>query len=193
MFKMRLAITLVMGVVYLFIDGQLFYYGKNNLPIYNPLPFRIAPEFRPDFDGGTVLWDEHKEAIVGKGVKYWSSNIIVDELLGYGFKNENLIAQVKDTTGSIYYVEVGPNKNSQSRQKIIIAVWSEAEKPKLDDYKWTEIKGNRKVEKLESYRFCASIIFIFSIIFLIGTLPPSLPLARASARQTKKVRPSARN
>ena len=56
---MLLIFTLILGVAYFALDRQLFYYGKHDLNIYNSLPLKIKPEFRYDFEGGFVLWDEY--------------------------------------------------------------------------------------------------------------------------------------
>lgn len=166
-FKILLAIILIMGVVYFVLDRQLFYYGKSDFNFYGLLPLKINPEYRYDFEGGFVIWDEHGMSLVGKGVKYWNSDIEVDKIIGYGFTDEKLIVQVADTAGNKYYIEFSSNKNPQSKQDIIVNVWGEAEKPTLKDCKWIKIKGNEKVEMIELFRFGSLVILILSALLVI--------------------------
>lgn len=79
------------GLAYIFLDNQLYYYGKNNLKIYETLPLGIKPEFRYDFEGGFVLRDKYGFALSGCGVSLGEigdtllQNKIMSKLLKYGF------------------------------------------------------------------------------------------------------------
>lgn len=166
--KISVFIVFVSLVGYLIFDRELFYYGKNDLNIYNSLPFKIKPEFRYDFEGGFVLRDEYGMSHVGKGVKYWSSDIVVEEILEYGYTEKKLIAKVLDTSKNIYYIEFSSNKNQLSKQELSVNVSSKLLKNDLiNKYKWIKIKGNNNIETIEIFRFLCLFVFIIAIILII--------------------------
>ncbi len=169
-FQILLVIVLIMGAVYFVFDRHLFYYGKNNFNFYNSLPLELKPIFNYDIKGEFAIEDKHGFYLVSWGKHQYvgsEKEIIVQEIIRYGFTDEKLIAQIADTAGSNYYIEFSSNTNPQSKQGIIVSVWGEAEKPTLEDFRWIKIKGNEKVEMIELFRFVSLVVFILSVLFLI--------------------------
>lgn len=166
-FKLPLAIFLILGTVYYYLDRQLFYYGKNDLPMHNSLPLKIKPEYRHVFEGGIVLWDEHGFAHIGKGVRYFGNDFVINEIIKYGFNDEKLVAQIKDKKNQTYYVETKKNENPQSKQEIEVKTWSESEQPSFDNYQWIQLKDNEEqIKKLERWHGYVSLM-LFLLIALI--------------------------
>lgn len=126
----------------------------------------IVPEDRPDFEGGFILWDEYGISLVGKGVKYWDSDIKVDEIVKYSFNNQKLVAYVEDTTGNSYYIEFSPNNNQLTKQDINVEVWNSDKVLKSGNFKYIDIKGNEKhIGKMKYLR--NYLMFIFIILFIV--------------------------
>lgn len=166
-YKILLLITLIFGVAYFMLDRQLYFYGKNDFNFYNLLPLNIVPEDRPDFEGGFVLWDKYGISLVGKGVKYWNSDIKVGEIVKYSFNNQKLVAHIEDTTGNSYYIELSPNDNQLIKRDINVKVWNSDEVLKSEDFKRINIKGNeKKIKKIVLPRNYLMIAFI--IMFIIS-------------------------
>lgn len=107
-YKIFFIVTLILGVLYLLLDRQLFYYGKNNFNIYGSLPLKVKPVFRYDFEGGFALEDEHGFQLISRGdCQYVHSDIKlnVKNIIGYGYADDTLIAFIENADGRKYFIE----------------------------------------------------------------------------------------
>jgi hypothetical protein len=67
--KILLVFILIIGSIYYVLDRQLFYYGKNNLGLYDLLPLKLEPRYNYEFEGGFCIEDSLNYAIICKGVQ----------------------------------------------------------------------------------------------------------------------------
>jgi hypothetical protein len=95
---------------FLYVDCQLYYYGRNDLKLYHSLPFNITPVFLNDFEGGFYLADENGLSIISKGENNWTSgeHLKISQITGYGFSDDEIVVQVTDSINSSKYVEIRP-------------------------------------------------------------------------------------
>lgn len=108
----NLLLTIVFGIIiiasaalYIMADSDLYYYGKNNLPIYHKLPFGMKPEYWGTRRGmlGFVILDKNDFVHIGKGSGYWEyPEITIDSVISYGFNDTLLIAIIKDSCKVLY-------------------------------------------------------------------------------------------
>ena len=165
---MKLIISIfILGTIYFVIDRHLFYYGKNDLAIYNRLPLGIKPEFRYDFEGGFCMNDAFNERFIGKGFKYRSNDtVVINEIIEYGFSQDKLIAKTIDKKGNLFFVECSENldKNAEMRITVIdpkykIEIWK---------YKWINLGENKLIISIELVRnYLMFIILGLTIILLV--------------------------
>jgi hypothetical protein len=170
-FKILLVIFLMLGTTYVVLDKQLFYYGKNNLHIYNSLPLQFKPVYRNDFEGGFAIEDNYGFYLISRGRhKYIGTEAEIDigEIIKYGIDDQRLVAHVVDNAGINYYITFIKNKNPLATQDILIYVLTEKENPELNNYRWIEIQNNEKrMRNIELCRNYTSIGLILSIVLII--------------------------
>jgi len=120
MFKLKsyylVTLITIIGIIYYQIDKSLFYYGKNDLNIYNLLPLKIQPEFRYPFEAGFALDDESGLRIAAKEIAYPVDDkmVSINKVLKYGFDAKHLIAVVNDIKKTKYYVEFSQDPKDSS-------------------------------------------------------------------------------
>jgi len=68
--KILFVSIIALAIIYYQLDKSLIYYGKNDLPIYHPLPFKIVPEYKPEFEGGFALRDKYEVAFINEVLAY---------------------------------------------------------------------------------------------------------------------------
>ena len=126
----------------------------------------IRPEFRYDFEGGFVFRDNHGFSRVGKGSKYWDFDVEVDNILKYGFNDDELVVQIVDINGDRYFIEIKKNENTQSKLKTEVNVWNELENQNFENYKWIKLKGNeKKIKKIKIWHKYVFLAIVFLILF----------------------------
>src|SRR5450631_2782239 len=106
--KTLFVLIVVLGIIFYRLDKFLFYYGKNEIHIYHPLPFKIVPDYKPEFDGGFALRDKYGDAVAANGIFYFFNHqkIFIKDLLAYSFDTKEMIVIVKDSTGTKYCLRV---------------------------------------------------------------------------------------
>ncbi len=105
MISKKLLLTIVFGTLiiasaslYIIADSDLYYYGKNNLPIYNRLPFEMKPEYWNTRQGrpGFKIMDKYDFSFIDKDIIFFKyPNIKIDSLISYGFNDTIFIALIK--------------------------------------------------------------------------------------------------
>lgn len=164
--KILLVILFAVCFTYFFLDRQLYFYGKNDLKIYQPLPIKVKPEFWGYDKGnlGFVFIDEFDFTVVANGNRYKSSEVVVNEIIKYGFNEEKLIVLVNDSSGVEHVLKC----ESIDESKINVSVDATADYGELT---WIEIKGNdgyvRKIELVRNYTQIAFVILIFVAGYLV--------------------------
>lgn len=169
--KVLLILLIALSCCYLYLDRELFYYGKSNFTFYNGLPMGIKPKLTHDFEYGFILNDEHGFVIVSENNSrhsYLSSpnkTIQIDEVLKYGFDNERLIVLIKDINGHKYYVDCFKGPNYSKNNESFINILRDEEFIDEKNLKWIELVKNKKdVERKESFR---NFIEFTSVIIII--------------------------
>ena len=161
--KIILSLLFVLGLTYSYTDRQLYFYGKNDLNIHHPLPISVKPNYWGHDLGnlGFVLVDDLDFVVIGKGNKYKSSEIIVDEIIKYGFDKKRIITTVVDSLGREHLLTL------QSGDKSDIEVFVDA-KNDYNELTWIEIKGKDKyVRQLEWIRSFIRI-GLFILVIVVG-------------------------
>jgi len=167
-----LILILIPIVVYFIIaiDRQLYYYGKNDWEIYGTIPFKTVPNYLGYDRGnyGFVLESEGGVAGlgIGKGAKYWTSDVEINEIIKYGYNKEKLVALVNDSLGKEYYVIFIKSPDIQSKQDLKIDVLNKDAFIDNNTLKWINIKGV-STEKMEIARNYLELFFITLIFILI--------------------------
>jgi len=159
-------------VFYFILDQRLYYYGKSSFNFYHPLPLKIKPVFRHDFEGGFYLEDQHGFALISTGdYQYVGSSLklAVKEILMYGYTDAKLIVLVKDTSGKKYFIEYIRNNNLSSKRDMIINIFeSKTFIISKEEYTWVNVENDsfKRVELLRNYLVVVIIIsFLISIYF----------------------------
>lgn len=158
--KLLLIILCALCLAYFFLDRQLYFFGKNDLDIYHPLPVKVEPEFWGYDKGnlGFVFIDEFDFTVVANGNRYKSSEVVVNEIIKYGFDEEKIIVFVNDSSGVEHVLKCQDIDDS----KIDVSVDSTTDYGELS---WIEIKGSdgyvRKMELVRNYSQIAFVILIF--------------------------------
>lgn len=163
-FKLLLALILILGFVYYQFDKRLFYYGRNYLPIYHLLPFKAIPEYRPSFEGGFVLRDQDQVGFAGKGIRYEVDHraVLIQDLLAYGFDAKTIIAVVDDSTKKKYYLKVDSTYSPSPSIDIAMNPLESIDSSMFT--KWVVIEG--KQEEVQRTWVFRNIIFLVIIILI---------------------------
>lgn len=166
-FTTLLVFTFLVGIVYYQLDRNLFYYGKNDLHLYNLLPFHITPDDRPVWEGGFALRDSAGFTIAADGNTYPLNDktIKIKKVLKYGFDTENLIAFVNDDRQRTYCVKFHQNQKDKSDFDVHVNV--DCAQDTSRSYTWISIDGNDKhITRLALCRNWLMFIMILSIPLL---------------------------
>ncbi len=154
-------------IKYINADKEMYYYGKNNLPIYqNKLPFGMKPEYwdyRRDNSGFNII-DHIDFKSVGRSVGCWEyPGIIIDSVISYGFNDTLLIAIIEDTSKNLYCYK----QNDTLSFEFTPLKECNIEQMKKDyNLKWIET-ANKLPENISSARFFSGILFYISLILFI--------------------------
>ncbi len=153
------------------IDKQLYYYGKSDLGLNKELPFKIVPQYWGYDRGnyGFVLESKDGLAGIGQGAKYWTSDVEVNEIIGYGFNKEKLLALVNDSLGKEYYVVFEKKTDTHLKQALEITVLPKQEFASKEQFKWIKIKNN-SFAKMEEVRNYLELFLIFLALIAIYIL-----------------------
>ncbi|HPZ60645.1 MAG TPA: hypothetical protein PLS14_01715 [Bacteroidales bacterium] len=173
MISKKLFLTIVFGTLiiasaslYIIADSDLYYYGKNNLPIYNKLPFEMKPEYWGYRRGmlNFVILDKNDFVHIGRGVGYWEyPEITIDSVISYGYNDTLLIAIVKDSCKQKYCLR----QYDTLSEELIPLQYCNIEKLKHDyNLKWIE-NPNNPPYLIMSKRFRSAFIFYISLILFI--------------------------
>lgn len=163
-------ILLIFAIIkYINADKEMYYYAKNNLPIYhNKLPFGSKPEYwdhRLDNSGFKIM-DKYDFVHIGDHVRYCGyPDILVDSVISYGFNDTLLVAIIADSSKNLYcFIQ---NDTLIRSITLILLTNCNIEKLKHDyNLKWIE-NPNKPPENISSTRFFSGILFYFSLIFFI--------------------------
>ncbi len=125
--------------LFILLIGIIFISSCSNNP---KLPFGATIEYRNDFEGGPVIWDEAEMSLVGKGVVYFNyENIEIDHIIGFGFNNDKLIAHIEDVKGERYYFEYKENLNDELPYDLeVLMVNNHSLKSSMKNLEWVEIE-----------------------------------------------------
>jgi hypothetical protein len=171
----RFSMVLVL-IAYFTLDSQLYYCGKSRYNFYNKLPLKIQPQYWDYNNGnlGFVLVDEAEMTLVAKGDCQYSlsgKTITVKDIIKYGYTNEELVAQVQDTTGKKYFIEFLKNNDTNSKQDMIINILDDSLGIDYDKYKWVEVEDeyfmNEEEQRAYLARIFAVLVLGLFVVFLV--------------------------
>ncbi len=175
MISKKLLLTIVFGTLiiasaslYIIADSDLYYYGINNLPIYNKLPFEMKPEYWNTRQGGPGfnIMDKYDFVHIGNYVGYREyPGIIIDSVISYGFNDTLIVAIIADSSKNLYcFIQ----NDTLIRSITLIPLTNcNIEKIKHDyNLKWIE-NPNNPPYLIMSKRFRSAFIFYISLILFI--------------------------
>ena len=169
--KVFVAFIFVFLAIYCSLDYKLYYYGKSNFTFYPHLPLNIVPEFWGLQNGnlGFVLLDEGGLTLIANGSKYWSSEVVVDKILKYGFNKNQLIAYIKGKDKNNYYIICLKNNDIYSNQNVKINVSKEIDQFDSANFKWISNDESyfRKMELARNYFVLFSIVIIGILSYML--------------------------
>ena len=171
--KIGITLILLLGITYIVLDRDLYFYGKNDLGLYKRLPFNIEPEDRYTYEGGFLLRDGDDFSLVSKGdVQYVHSDIklTITDILKYGFNENELVAYIQDINGAKFFIKIIKNDGKLIKQDLIVNILDETKFTGFEKYKWIILKGNKLVILIELVRNIIRITIIGLLIALIVLL-----------------------
>jgi hypothetical protein len=161
-------ILMLLSILY-FVDKELYYFGRNSFDIYGLLPLKIKPAYW-GFDQGNlgfVLLDNYEITLIANGSKYNNSDIVIKEILKYGFNKNELTALIEDDNSKKFYVKCEKNNKVKSKRDLEISVFSIDKKLEFENYLWIDIKTNVNFAKnKELTRNYLLLVFLISITIL---------------------------
>ncbi|RNC83395.1 MAG: hypothetical protein ED557_11940 [Balneola sp.] len=162
--QISIILTVILSVLFLLIDRNLFFYGENKFDFYS-LPLNFIPESRPSFEGGFVIRDSMGMSIIGTGIRYRQSDFKVAKFQKYAIHKDTVYAQLEGYDRNIYFIQFSENLNSKTGLEVAIKTdeeWVQGKK-----LFWYEVYGNEgRVRNLITIRTLISIIFISNIILI---------------------------
>ncbi|WP_408030143.1 hypothetical protein [Tenacibaculum xiamenense] len=108
-----LLILLFLTSAYLTLDKHLYFYGKNDIDVYNFLPFKIKPDFKTqfiidetlNFEKNFRLRDEHGFSIVAPKMVYIvDKKVEVSKIIKYCFNEKNIFVVIRDFQEKLKYI-----------------------------------------------------------------------------------------
>jgi hypothetical protein len=161
--KILFTSLLVLLMCYFYIDRELYFRGKSDLKIYHPLPVKVKPAYWGSNLGdlGFALIDDFDFTVVAKGNRYMSSDVVVNEIIKYGFNKKEMIVIVTDSLKREHRLTL----ENGSESEILVSVDIKNENDKIN---WVEIRGKDKyVRQLEWIRSFIRI-GLFILIIVVG-------------------------
>lgn len=165
--RILLVVTIFSGIAYFVLDGQLFYYGKNDFNFYRLLPLDIIPDDRPDFENGFALKDKYGFTIAAKGntYKFNDKEVHINEVQSYCYNTEKVVAKIIDKNNEEYYIEFVGNTDKKTNQDIIARIWVNGNTFDTSVFKCVNFNGNeRKIKRMVYPRNYLMFIFISLVI-----------------------------
>lgn len=166
-FNALLALTFAIGIIYYQLDRRLFFYGKNDLGIYNLLPLHVTPDYRPEWERGFALRDSTGVTLAADGNVYHVDNksVNIRKVLRYGFDKTNLVAVILDSLGRRHCLEFSDSRNDRYDFDVIID--DDCKEDSSKSYEWIIIAGNdQHINRLELWRNWLRLVIIISIPLL---------------------------
>jgi hypothetical protein len=162
--RIALALLIILGLTFYFLDRELFYYGKSDFKSYNFLPLNIVPDYPTRWGWGFTLRDD-----IGSNLTYSypinNKNIFISKVLKYGFNNNQVVAIVADSSGLMYSLKLTPPPHMGYD---ISGTLYLGDKTNEFKYKWILIDGNNNyINNLALIRNCTMIIFSVLILILL--------------------------
>ncbi|HTO16370.1 MAG TPA: hypothetical protein VLZ83_11400 [Edaphocola sp.] len=100
---------LILSLVWLKLDKDLFFLGKNYIEYNNILPLNVQPYYRHSFEGGFALNDAGGMPIVSTFATFVNKNgerDTINRIIEYGIQNERIIVEVETKNKGVGYVEI---------------------------------------------------------------------------------------
>ncbi len=164
----RLALSLAVVIAaYIFVDRELFFYGKSFLKVYSPFHSAITPEYWDAKLGnlGFVLADEHGMNIVSPGTRYFGSEITVQKIHRYGYDENRLFVIVYDSSNSEYLISINEPIKEDSEHGITIVLFQEGKIINDDKLNW--INTNNIYHDTFYYVLFRVILILLFVLFSI--------------------------
>jgi hypothetical protein len=108
-----LALTTVM---FISLDGKLLYYGCNIFNHKTELPWGIVPNDIAGYGGGLYFEDSTGECFISRAIwRYWNMDykINIDSIKRYWYGKNIFIAEIKDTSNTLYYINLTESKDKR--------------------------------------------------------------------------------
>lgn len=174
--KNLIIISLILFTVfvtaYIITDQKLYFYGTNSFSFYNPLPLKVKPVFRPDFEGGFALEDNDGFFLVSRGIylyRFSPIKLSVSKIIGYGYTRDKIIALISDSSEHKYLIEFSQNPNASKGPNIIANVFNVNSTINLNKYVWINVENsdNSKIEVLRKKLGVLCLVFFILAVFII--------------------------
>ena len=179
--RIILASIIALVLAYFYTDRQLYFYGKSDLDVYHPLPINVKPDYWGYDLGNTgfVLIDDFDFVVAGKGVKYRNSEVVVNEIIKYGFDREKVFALVSDSLDKEHWVRL----QSAGGSDIEASVDATVDQRELA---WIEIEGKEVDVRMLEWIHSFVRIGLFILIVVIGIKTIRVLLQKVNRPTTTK-------
>lgn len=178
-----ISISLIVSLTMYFIaDKKLYYFGKNRFDIYESLPLEVKPIFQPSFEGGFALEDKNGFFLVSNGIyqyRFSQTELSVKQVLGYGYKHEQLIVLIKDSSEKKYVIEFFKNPDISQNPYILAKVFYSNGVINSNEYKWIDVKNGNYADT-EILRNRLGVICLVLLAILIYFAIKSFRLVQVS-------------
>lgn len=162
--KYILFVWIILLTGFLFTDRQLFYYGKNRLPIHSPLPFGVIPE--SEYDEFSLYYQDGFSLVYsGWELTPYEIDSTVKNIIGYGYDSNTLVVLIKTYDKTEIYIRIVKQTNPRFEGELNFLYLPKIAKEELDNLIWIHI-NNR--DDYVFYLILVEMIFVYSLILLTG-------------------------
>lgn len=165
--SLLIALTIIFGLLYIFADSKLYYYGESTHNIFKKtLPLGLKPDFWSSDVSypivGFTITNKYGISILGKDVTYniGLDTMKVEKVIKYGFNDTTLVAFIMGKNKSNYHVKFA----SDSHGKLISKVLNEQDPEDIDVSNWITLNDSNRVKKLRAG-------IVISYILLLVLIP----------------------
>ncbi len=163
-------------VACIFVDRELYFYGKSFIKHYSPFHIEIKPDYWGANLGnlGFVLTDEYGMTILNSGSKHDEYELTVKSMLEYGFDQNRFFVIVSDSSNSKYLISI--DKTTQQDLLIITSIQPFKKDVIINFNKLNWVKTDNIYDDtfvLVLFREILMLVFIILSIFILRGLTSS--------------------
>lgn len=161
--KYILFVWIILLIGFLFTDRQLFYYGKNRLPIHSPLPFGVIPQSEYD---KFSLYTQDGFSLVYSGGELTLIDSKVKNIIGYGYDSNMFVVLIETYNKKEVYIRIVKKTNPRFEGELSFSYLPKIAKYKLDNLTWIYIDNKDYIFSL----ILAELIFFYTLLLLTGVV-----------------------